>query len=127
MVVDVHRASIAAVPSRRDHRALAGRAHHIAGLAMQIESGVHGGRAQERVEAHAEARLLLELTIDRLAYRNAAERAGEARDLRACKLGATELPLERARIFGDVHRHEGAADRRCALVARLAEIEPELD
>src|SRR5262249_57782335 len=53
-----------------------------------------------------------------------AEGAGEAGDWRAGELARGDLPLEGSLIFGEVQGHEGPAD---GFVARLAEVEPEVD
>src|SRR5262249_56483221 len=73
-VSDVDRAAIAAAPAGGGHRAVGSGAHRVAGLAMEIEPGMHGRLAQEWVDADAEARLQIDLAVDRLAHGNAAER-----------------------------------------------------
>src|SRR5439155_834067 len=80
---DVDRAAVATTPARGGHRAVGSGAHHVAGLAVEIKPGMHGRPAQERVDADAEARLQIELAVDRLAHGNGAQRAREAGDLRA--------------------------------------------
>src|SRR5262245_6276179 len=46
-VVDIDDAAVAAAPSRGGDGAVGGGAHRIAGLAMQVEPGMHGRRAGE--------------------------------------------------------------------------------
>ena len=72
-MVDVDHPAIAAAPARRRHLAVGGGAHRIAGLAVQIEPGMHGGRAGERVHAHAEPGRRIDVAVDRLAHGNAAD------------------------------------------------------
>ena len=57
MVIDIDDPAVAAAPAGGDHRAIGGGAHGIASLAVQIEARMHRRRAQERIGAHAEARL----------------------------------------------------------------------
>src|SRR5215470_519963 len=54
-VVDLDHAAITAAPARRDHLAIRGCAHGIACLRAEIEAGVHGRTAEERIRSHAEA------------------------------------------------------------------------
>ena len=53
-VVDFHHAAIAAAPSRRHHFAVRGGAHRIARRGAEIEAGVHGRAAEERIAADPE-------------------------------------------------------------------------
>src|SRR5262249_49504184 len=55
-VIDLDHATVATRPSGRRHRAVRGDAHRIAGRRAEIEAGVHGGPAEERIGAHAKAR-----------------------------------------------------------------------
>src|SRR5215475_11918846 len=127
-VIDVDRAAIAATPARGGHRAVGGGAHRIAGLAVEIEPGMHGRRTQKRVHTDAEARMQLELAVDRLAHGNGAQRAGEPRDLRARDLNAMKLALEAHGVLGHLRGDEWTAHRDGDLAGRgLAGLEAEFD
>src|SRR5215470_126166 len=127
-VINVDHAAAAAAPARGGHRAVGGGAHRIAGLAVKIEPSMHGRPAQERVDADAEARLQIELALDRLAHGNGAQRAREPTDLRARDLDAVKLPLEAHRTLGQLRRDEWTAER-AGTVARcgLVDVEAEFD
>src|SRR5262249_61500412 len=105
------RAAIAATPARGGHRAVGGSAHRVAGLAMEIEPGMHGRPAQEWVDADAEARLRIELAVNRLAHGNGAERAREPSDLRTRDLDAMKLPFEAHGVLGHLRGDERTAHR----------------
>src|SRR5262249_50939427 len=78
---------------------------------MEIEPGMQGRRAQEWIHAHAEARLQIELAVDRLAHGNGAERAREAGGLRARGLGAMKLALEAHGLLWHLRGNERTGDR----------------
>src|SRR5262245_22758314 len=120
VVVDINHPAVAAAPAGGDHCAVAGGAHGIAGLAVEIEPRMHCRRAQEGINAHAEARLQIDVAVDRLSHRNGAERTCESSNLRARDLDAVKLRLE-ARIPGGMGGHKRSAD--CNSLS--AEIEPE--
>src|SRR5262249_12680359 len=118
----------AAAAAGGGHRAVGGGAHRVAGLAMEIEPGMHGRPAQERVEADAEARLQIELAVDRLAHGNAAERAREPSDLRARDPDAMKLPFEAHGVLGHLRGDEWTAHRAGSVAGRgLAGVEAEFD
>src|SRR5262249_56983608 len=118
----------AAAPARGGHGAVGGGAHRIAGLAMEIEPGMQGRRAQEWVDAYAEARLQIELAVDRLAHGNGAERAREPGDLRARDLDAMNLALEAHGVLGHLRGDERTAHRAGTVAGRgLAGLEAEFD
>src|SRR5438309_7314803 len=73
-VVDLDHLAIAALPTRDRDLAVSSDAHRVADRRLQIEAGMHGGRLDERVHAHAEARGRIEVAGERLAHRHAAER-----------------------------------------------------
>src|SRR5688500_13225222 len=54
-VVDLDHLAVAALPSGNGDAAVGGGARRIAGLAAEIDAGVHGRRADERIDAHAKA------------------------------------------------------------------------
>src|SRR5215467_5178023 len=54
-VIDLDHAAIAAGPSGRNDLAVGGSADEIACLCAKVETGVHGGSAEKRIAAHAEA------------------------------------------------------------------------
>src|SRR5262249_11905524 len=84
--------------------------------------------AQERVDAHAEARLQIELAVDRLAHGNGAQRAREPTDLRARDLDAVNLALEAHRTLGQLRRNEWTAERAGTVArCRLLDVEAEFD
>src|SRR5262245_2813948 len=127
-VIDVDRAAIAATPARGGHRAVGGGAHRVAGLAMEIEPGMHGRPAQEWVDADAEARLRIELAVNRLAHGNGAERAREPSDLRTRDLNAMKLALEAHGVLGHLRGDERTAHRAGTVAGRgLAGLEAEFD
>src|SRR5262249_28938336 len=126
-VIDVDRAAVAAAPARGGHRAVGGGAHHVAGLAMQIEPGVHGWPAQERVDADAEARLQIELAVDPLAHGDRAQRARESSDSRALDLDAMKLALEAHRILVQLRGDEWTAERAGTVAGGLVDVEAEFD
>src|SRR5215510_12940645 len=92
-VIDVDRAAIAAAPAGGGHRAVGGGAHRVAGLAMEVEPGMHGRPAQEWVDG------------------DAAERAREPGDLCAGDLNAMKLALEAHGVLGHLRRDERTAHR----------------
>src|SRR5262245_47057916 len=95
---------------------------------MEIEPGMHGRRTQKRVHTDAEARLQIELAVDRLAHGNGAQRAGEPRDLRARDLDAMKLALEAHGVLGHLRGDEWTAHRDGDLAGRgLAGVEAEFD
>src|SRR5262249_12692787 len=104
-------------PCRRRWRAPDRRSHH----ADRARCASPASPGTDRCEA----RLQIELAVDRLAHRKARGRAGESINLRACALDALHLSLEAHRILADIDRHEWTADR--ALTGRFAAIKPELD
>src|SRR3981189_2913207 len=53
-VVDFDPAAVAAGPSRRHHFSIRGRAHGVARRGAEIETGVHGGAAEEGIAANPE-------------------------------------------------------------------------
>src|SRR6266853_351254 len=53
-VVDFHHAAGAAGPTRRDNFAVRGRPHRVAGCRAEIETGVYGRAAEERIVADPE-------------------------------------------------------------------------
>src|SRR5262245_62717136 len=110
-VINVDRAAIAAAPAGGGYPAVGGGAHRVAGLAMEIEPGMHGRPAQEWVDADAEARLQIDLAVDRLAHGNAAERAREPGDLCARDLDAMKLPFEAHGVLGHLRGDEWTAHR----------------
>src|SRR5262245_50331608 len=127
-VIDVDRAAIAAAPAGGGHRAVGSGAHRVAGLAMEIEPGMHGRLAQEWVDADAEARLQIDLAVDRLAHGNAAERAREPGDLCARDLDAMKLALEAHGVLGHLRGDERTAHRAGTVAGRgLAGLEAEFD
>src|SRR5215475_5038364 len=127
-VIDVDHAAVAAAPARGSHRAVGGGVHRIPGLAMDIEAGMHGRPAQEWVDADAEARLQIELAVDRLAHGNGAERARESGDLRARDLNAMKLALEVHGILGHLRGNERTAHRAGTVAGRgLGDVEAEFD
>src|SRR5262245_20268287 len=127
-VFDVDRAAIAAAPAGGGHRAVGGGAHRVAGLAMEIEPGMHGRPAQEWVDADAEARLQIDLAVDRLAHGNAAQRAREPGDLCARDLNAMKLPFEAHGLLGHLRGDERTAHRAGGVAGRgLAGLEAEFD
>src|SRR5205823_11852533 len=125
--VDLDHAAVAAAPAGAGHGAIGGGAHRFAGLAAEIQSGVHGGRADERIDAHAVDRRQVDLAGDRLAQGHAAERAHEPIDLDTRKADTLNLALERAGAGRQTRRHErtagAAAARRdlSGIDAKLAE------
>src|SRR5262249_23928562 len=127
-VIDVDHAAVAAAPARGGHGAVGGGVHRIAGLAMEIEPGVQGRRAQEWSDADAEAGLQIELAVDRLAHGNGAESAREPGDLRACDLDAMKLALEAHGILGHLRGNERTANRAGTVAGRgLGDVEAEFD
>src|SRR5262249_20369540 len=126
-MVDIDRPAVAAAPARRRHRAVGGGAPGVADLPVPAEPGMHGGRAGERVRAHAEARCGIDVAVDRLAHGNAAERVRESMDLGAREADAVELPLEAAPVLRQARRNEWSAGAARAVVrGRLAEIDAEI-
>src|SRR5665811_916962 len=69
-VVDLDHVAIAAFAAGDAHFAGGGGVHRFAGFAAQVDTGMDGGPAQERVEAHAERRTHVHLAADRLAHRH---------------------------------------------------------
>src|SRR5258708_37046600 len=98
--MDVARGAIAAAPARGGHRAVGSGAHCVPGLTVEVEPGMHGRPAQERVDADAEARLQIELAVARLGYGDAAQRARGPGGLWARDLDALKLAREAPGILG---------------------------
>ncbi len=88
---------------------------------------MHGGRAGERIVAHAEARCELDLAVDRLAHRNGAEHAREPIDMAARDGEAMQLPVEPDRVLRQARRDEWTADAARWFGGHdLADVDPEL-
>ena len=125
-VVDLDHLAVTALPAGVAYRAGGGGFHRIAAVAAKIEPGMHRGSPEERVDAHAVARTLIELAGQRLADRHALHGAVEAFDMRARDADALQPLLECRAVRQGTHRHEGSAgaagfDRR-----RFAGIDPKL-
>src|SRR5689334_8809118 len=97
-VVDLDHLAIAAAPACNSHRAAGSGVNGIADLGAEIEAGMHGGPAQERIDPHAESGDDLAVAGDRLAQRNVDKRAGQLLDLGAYNADVVELPIEGAAI-----------------------------
>src|SRR5262249_35287470 len=83
---------------------------------------------REWVDADAEARLRIELAVDRLAHGNGAERAREPSDLRTRDLNAMKLALEAHGVLGHLRGDERTAHRAGTVAGRgLAGLEAEFD
>src|SRR5258706_13769287 len=93
-VVDFHHSPIAAGPTRRHYFALRGRPHRIAGRRAEIETGVHGRSAEERIVADPEAGSEFDFAYHRLAIRHQRQRPAEALHLGAVNVDPVELALE---------------------------------
>jgi len=93
---------IAAGPSRRYHFSIRGRAHRVARCCAEIETGVHGRAAKERIAADAEAGSEFDLADHRLAVRHQRKRAVEALYLDPGGIDPVELALESARVGGSL-------------------------
>src|SRR5262245_5601826 len=98
-VVDVDHLAVAALPAGDGHGTVGGGAHRIAGLPGHVEPGVHRGRAQERIDAHAEARGGVDVARHRLADRHIAERTRQPVELGTGKADAVDVPLEAAGVW----------------------------
>ena len=125
-VVDLDHLAVAALPAGDRDVAVGGRAHRIAGLAAEIQAGVHRGRADERIDAHAEAGGYFHLAHDRLAHRHRRERARQPVDLGAGDADAVDVLLERSGIGRQPCWHQRAADAGIVARADAHAVEPEI-
>src|SRR6266852_6072486 len=123
-VIDLDQLAVAAVPTRRGDGAGRGGADRIAGIAAEVEAGMHRRAAEERIDAHAEARCGVDLADHRFADRDRGHGARELFRLDARQADAMELALERVGVGGEPERYEGPAARRLRTAA--AEMEPEV-
>src|SRR5262249_46839542 len=124
-MVDLDHLAVAAAPPRLDDGAGGRGADRLAGLAAEVEAGVHRRNMQERIDAHAEARRGVDVAGHGLAHRHARERAGEAVDLAAGGADAQQLTFEGDVLGRDPGRHERAADGARRAERELARVEPQ--
>src|ERR1700681_4775443 len=111
-VVDFDHAAIAASPSRRNHLSVRGRPHRVAYGGAEIETGVHGRAAEERIAADSESAGEFDFADDRLAIRHQRQGAVETLDLGAGSVDSVKLALESGGVGGKFDGDEGAADAR---------------
>ncbi len=95
-VIDLNHVAIAAFAAGDAHSAGGGSVHRFSGFAAQVDAGVNGGPAQERVQTHAERRTHVDLTGHRLAHRHGDQPLRILVDLGARDINAVELAIESA-------------------------------
>ena len=95
-VVDLDHVAVAAFAAGDGHLAGGGGVHRLADVAAQVDAGMHGGAAEERIHAHAEGRTHVDFAGDRLAHRHGEQRVGVLVDLGAREIDAVELAVEGA-------------------------------
>src|SRR5262252_1468193 len=97
-MTDLDHVAVTTLPAGYRHLARCRRAHHLAGIAAQVDAGVDSHTPEDRVFAHSEGRRHIGLADDRTAQRNCQNRLLDAIDLRAARIDAIELGFEGARI-----------------------------
>src|SRR5215510_13248617 len=127
-VIDFHHFAVAAAPAG-EHDFSGGRdAYRLARAGADVDSGMHGERADERIHPDAEAGRELQFAGERLAHRHLDHGAVEVIDMGARQIDAVELTVERATVTA-VHgrdRHEGTAGRCRRHRRHLADVDAEL-
>src|SRR5229473_1448259 len=111
-MIDFNHAAIAASPSRRDHLSVRGRPHRVAHGGAEIETGVHGRAAEERIAADPESAGEFDFADHRLAIWHQRKGAVETLDLGAGGVDPVKLALKSAGVGGKSDGNEGAADTR---------------
>src|ERR1700731_3859040 len=97
-VIDLDHLAVTAAPARRRYRAIGGDLDRIADFGAEVEAGMHCGSAEKRVDAGPETRHDVGFADDRLAHREADQRAGQLLDFGARDLDRIELPIECGRV-----------------------------
>ena len=122
-MIDLDHLAVAAAPAGIDDGAGRGRVDRLAGVAAEIEAGMHRRDVQERIDAHAEGGAQVDFAGHRLAHRHVDERAAELLGLCARDVHARQRALEAVAFAGQLDRNERAAARR---PAPAVELEPEI-
>ena len=120
-VVDLDHPAIAAAPAGGDHRSGCCHTDCFSGVAAKINAGMHRRAAEEGIDAHAEARRRVDLSVDRLVQRHRGDRRGQALCLGAGDVDAVDLLLERSSIR---RRSVGNERSTCCRVRSLCLVQP---